>query len=753
MDILTGLNPMQKQAVETTQGPVLVLAGAGSGKTKALVARTAYLMANGVRPGNILAFTFTNKAAGEMRERMEAMTGINTQNMWVGTFHGICLRILRRETEFLPFDNNFIIYDDNDQQVLLKKILKEMGLKDKEFDPRAISRQISKCKNDLQTAEEYLQDACTEWEQTAGTIYLSYQKSMLAANAVDFDDLIMHTVRLFDQQPEVLKKYQERFQYILVDEYQDTNYCQYYLIKQLAELNRNLCAVGDPDQSIYGWRGADISNILNFEKDYPECKIIKLEQNYRSTKNILEASNAVITNNTQRKPKDLWTDSNQGDLIYYQELPDDRSEGMFVVETIALLIKEGKYTYKDFAVVYRTHPQVRVVEDALVKFGYPYHVYGGMRFYERKEIKDTLAYLRLLINPHDDLSLARIINEPKRSIGAGTFKKLEDGARAKGISVYEALSDVEIAVTLPPAAQKSIGKFVTMIEFLKKRAKEVEIKDLLVDMWTMSGYYALIEEMDTVTSEARKENLKEFVAAAVDFQTTMQEAQAAAAADTTDEYGDLNDDNEITLENFLAKISLVTDMDNFDSEDGNITLLTMHAAKGLEFPVVFMVGMEEKIFPHSRAFLSETEMEEERRLCYVGMTRAKERLCMTRAARRNLYGQYVSLPPSRFISEIPTEYIDLHTLSYQKPAPIPKAERMTTGTIFTGRQAKPLPKQETLGTQLINIGDKVEHSKFGVGVVVKTEGSGDELKLSIAFPGQGVKVLMQKYAPIKMVQK
>lgn len=737
---------MQRLAVETTEGAVLVLAGAGSGKTKALVTRAAWLLQEkGVRPGELLAFTFTNKAAREMCERMEKLTGFTVRNMWVGTFHSICLRILRREAASLPFDNDFVIYDDADQQTLLKRILKSMGLRDKEYHPRAISSQISKCKNQLMTAEDWQKETTTEWEEVAAKVYAEYQKLLLEANAMDFDDLIMYTLKLFESHPEILQKYQQRFRYIMVDEYQDTNFSQYQLIKMLAAGHGNICAVGDPDQSIYGWRGADIGNILNFERDYKDCKEIKLERNYRSTKNILTAANSVIANNKQRKPKDLWTDAAEGELLEYQELPDDRSEGMFVVETIAMMREQG-YEYKDFAVVYRTHPQARVLEDALVKYGYPYHVYGGMKFYERKEIKDTLAYLRLLVNRDDNLSLARIINEPKRSIGLGSYQKLEDGAAAYGISVYQALQKPEILENLSAAAQKSVAKFVRMIERLAELSRTVPIPELLEVLWTETGYYDMVKSQDTTTAETRLDNMHEFAASAVEFINDMEQAQQVVGED---EFADA-DDNTPTLANFLARVALVTDTDGYDSEEGSITLLTMHAAKGLEFPVVFMVGMEDKMFPHSRAMMHEDELEEERRLCYVAMTRAMKRLFLTRAMRRNLFGQYVTLPPSRFVGEIPTELVNLHTLSYKRPEV--KREVQPATSIFVSRPKRVYEQQESTESRLIVVGDKVQHTKFGLGVVVKVEGKGEDAALSIAFPGQGIKVLIQKYAPLKVVR-
>ncbi len=747
-NILQDLNEMQRLAVQTTEGPVLVLAGAGSGKTKALVTRAAYLLQEkAIRPGELLAFTFTNKAAKEMCERMEKLTGLSVRNMWVGTFHSICLRILRREIQNLPFDTQFIIYDDADQQTLIKRILKEMGFaKDKEYHPRAVAAEISKCKNQLLTPDDYLKEIGTEWENMVGRIYASYQQRLLAANAMDFDDLIMYTLRLFEEQPQVLAKYQQRFRYIMVDEYQDTNYSQYYLIRLLAAGSQNICAVGDPDQSIYGWRGADIGNILNFEQDYKDCKLIKLEQNYRSTKNILDAANSLIAHNTQRKPKDLWTDAEAGELIEYQELPDDRSEGMFAVETIAMMREQG-YEYKDFAVVYRTHTQARVLEEALLKYGYPYHVYGGMKFYERKEIKDTLAYLRLLVNPDDNLSLARIINEPKRSIGLGSYQKLEDGAAELGLSVFRVLTMPEVLQTLSPTAQKSVGRFVDLIAHLRDWAQKLDIPELLDMVWSETGYFDYLETQDPTTAETRMENLREFAASAVDFMNNMQEAQQLAG---DDEFADA-EDNAPTLENFLARLALITDTDSYDSEDGSVTLLTMHAAKGLEFPVVFMIGLEEKIFPHARALTDEDDMEEERRLCYVAMTRAKKRLFITRAMRRNLFGQYVNLPPSRFVNEIPAELVNMHTLSYKRPEVKREAAPPST-SLYVSRAKHSFEPQSTSQVQLINIGDKVQHTKFGLGVVVKIDGSGEDASLSIAFPGQGIKVLIQKYAPLKLVK-
>lgn len=755
MEYLNQLNDMQKLAVTTTEGPVLVLAGAGSGKTKALVSRAAYLLqSKNIFPGNILAITFTNKAAREMQERMEKLTGYSVQNMWVGTFHGICLRILRRESKYTEYDSNFVIYDDNDQQILLKNIIKQKGLSDKEYAPRAVSAEISHAKNILLDPDGYDAEITTEWENTVGSIYREYTKKMVEANALDFDDLIMKVIELFEKHPDRLEYYQNRFKYILVDEYQDTNYAQYKLIKQLAAVHRNVCAVGDPDQSIYSWRGADISNILNFEKDYPEAKVIKLEQNYRSTKNILEAANKVIANNLQRKPKNLWTEAGAGALIDYHELPDDTSEGTYVVETISMNRSQENRSFKDYAVIYRTHTQARVIEDALIKFGYPYKIYGGLRFYERKEIKDTLAYLRVLANPNDDLSLARIINEPKRSIGNTSLDKLKMYAEGVGCSLYDTLSNPEALSLVGGAARKNIGKFYELMENLRAKLNEQSIPELLDNLWISIGYREHLEKNDATTAEAKIENLKEFVAAAVEFEDNCKVAMAAVearkAAGDYDEFTDSIDDKMPTLDNFLAQISLATDMDKWDEDDGSITLLTMHATKGLEFPVVFMVGMEEKIFPHSRSYLDENEMEEERRLCYVAMTRARERLFMSGSCRRNVFGQYEQMRPSRFLAEIPDEYIDLHTLK-QTFSTGKVASRPAKTNLFTGKGKDTVKKSNAADVKLINIGDKVQHAKFGVGIVVKVDGKGDDAQLHIAFAGQGIKMFIQKYAPIKKI--
>lgn len=752
MNYLETLNEQQLEGVVTTEGPVLILAGAGSGKTKVLVSRAAYLIDSiGVSPYNILAITFTNKAANEMKSRMQNMIECDTQYMWIGTFHSICMRILRAELASTPYRDNFVVYDDSDQQVLVKKCLLELGLDEKKFAPRAVLAEISKAKNDLLTPEEYLANSFDPWREDVGRVYRLYQHRLISNNALDFDDLIMAVVRLLENNEEMLMKYQNKFKYILVDEYQDTNYSQYKLIQLLAAGFRNICAVGDPDQSIYRWRGADISNILNFEKDYPEATIIKLEQNYRSTQTILDASNAVIDYNTQRKAKNLWTNAGEGELIHYHELPTDREEAMFVIREIVRLRKEKDLNYNDFAIIYRTHTQSRVIEDALVKYALPYRVFGGLRFYDRKEIKDTLAYLKTLTNPDDEISLYRIINEPKRGIGESTWQNLVKEARSRGISVLAAMDDEEVLSCLKPAAKRSVAAFMNIINDLKMRMTEMSIDSFLQEMWTSTGYYDYIKsDEDDVTVQARLDNLGEFLSLAVDFMQT-------------------NEEN--SLSDFLALLSLSTDMDNWQEHDDFISLLTMHATKGLEFSVVFMTGMEEKLFPHSRSLLDNVEMEEERRLCYVGMTRAKKVLYLTRATERMMYGRRDMLLPSRFLDEIPDQHLDTHIIErpiynandYSSYAGYYDGER--TGSfaskskpygsgsgqsLFSRPEVK--PTQSAADVQLFNLGDKVQHAKFGVGVIVQITGSGDDAQIMVAFPNEGIKNLMVKYAPIKKIQ-
>ncbi len=731
------LNEAQREAATCTEGPLLVLAGAGSGKTKVLVSRCAYLLAEkGIYPGHILALTFTNKAAGEMKERLALMTGADASRMWVGTFHSICVRILRRESDYCGYDRNFVIYDDTDQQTLLKRVIAALGYNDRDFAPRAVGAYISKQKNELRTPAGAMELVHNDWEDQAAKIYREYQRQLKANNAMDFDDLIMQTVFLFTKNPQVLEAYQDLFHYILVDEYQDTNHSQYQLVRLLAEKHHNVCAVGDPDQSIYGWRGADIRNIMDFEKDYPEAVVIKLEQNYRSTGNILNAANALIANNLERKPKDLWTQSEPGELISFQELADERAEASFIVETIYRLKSEGSYAYHDCAVCYRTHAQSRALEDMLIKYNIPYKIFGGMKFYERKEVKDILAYLRVIQNPRDDVSLLRIINEPRRSIGATSLGRLEEWAKAEGDGIYAQLDRESHLAEVGSAARKSMKQFHQMVESWRAYDDTTPVAVLMEKVITESGYRRMLEEQDTIEAQGRLENIGELLSVASSFD---QEAEEGG------------------LENFLAQISLATDMDQASDDTEYVSLMTLHTTKGLEFPVVFLAGMEERIFPHSRSLNDEPQMEEERRLCYVGITRAKEKLYLTKAKRRQLWGQTEEFRESRFVKEIPEEYLDAHRLNlyeWETDTSVVPAYQQKKGrtSLFGGEQVRTSRTGQASGVPgLLALGDKVAHAKFGTGIVVQVKGSGEDMEVTVAFPDQGLKNLIVKYAPIKKI--
>lgn len=746
-EIIKGLNPQQAKGVQTTEGPILIVAGAGSGKTKVLVTKVAYLISvNNVSPGRILAVTFTNKAAKEMKDRLETLMEFDTRGMWIGTFHAICGRILRQESERCPFDKNYTIYDDGDQQQVIKKILKELGLSDKEYHPRAVSAAISKAKNKLQTPEAMAKAAGSEWEEVVAKMYGKYQSYLRQSNALDFDDLLVETVYLLQKNPDILETYQEKFQYILVDEYQDTNYCQYQLIKMLAAKRKNICVVGDPDQSIYRWRGADIRNIIDFEKDYPKATIINLEQNYRSTQNILDAANGVIQNNHGRKEKNLWSSNGPGEIITYYQAPSDREEAAFVLQEIVNLKSKKSMGYKDFAILYRTHSQSRLFEDLCIKYNLPYRVYGGMKFYERKEIKDMMAYLRLLSNPADNISLRRIINEPKRGIGETTWQKLEQFADRESECIFTIFTHLQDVTGISASTGKKLLDFYGMIVELLALAEQIPLSELLPKVWENTGYWNMLLEDKTAEGESRQENLQELLSVVVEFERNTVEN---------------------TLEDFLAQMSLATDMDTEDAREDYITLMTMHAAKGLEFPVVFITGMEEKVFPHSRALVDEDELEEERRLCYVGMTRAKEKLYLSRSVRRLLWGNDNYNLPSRFLDEIPQQLLDVQGSGGQVRNETYE-EQTARNNNYGGLWGKPSNGAGSFGAKkaapsfysggtdgenkevaLINVGDKVQHSKFGIGVVVGSSGSGDTTELKVAFPDQGIKQLLLKYAPIK----
>ncbi|MHB1127581.1 MAG: DNA helicase PcrA [Bacillota bacterium] len=713
-NLLEGLNPTQREAVEHTEGPLLILAGAGSGKTRVLTHRVAYLVREkAVFPYRILAITFTNKAAGQMKERLEGIIGEAARETWVSTFHAACVRILRREIQALGYERNFIIYDDADQQAVVKNCLKELNYDEKKFTPRSVAGTISAAKNGLLNPSQYEQQVAGYYEKNVAEVYRLYQRKLREANALDFDDLIMFTVALFRDNQSVLEQYQDRFRYILVDEYQDTNHAQYMLVKQLAAIHRNLCVVGDPDQSIYRWRGADIRNILEFEKDYPDARVILLEENYRSTGNILEAANKIITNNTDRKEKSLWTKKPKGDPLIHRLTGDEREEARYVAEEIIQLRYRGA-SYSSVAVLYRTHAQSRALEECFVKEGVPYEIVGGVKFYLRKEIKDILSYLRIVLNPDDPISLERVINVPKRGIGDVTWTRLEEQAATRGISVYQAMRSVEELSGFSPRIAGVIKEFTGFVDCLIDERDKLPVTGLVERILHGTGYWLALERERSVEASDRLENLKEFLA-------------------MTSEY-DLNSDG--SLEGFLEQVALVADIDSYQSGGDAVVMMTLHTAKGLEFPVVFLVGMEEGVFPHNRALLEPEELEEERRLCYVGMTRAKERLYLTYAQARRLYGGVQYNLPSRFLKEIfprLTETEERDQEANEKESPVLKIPIGNSAFQIEGFRA----------------GDRVHHAKFGTGVVVGVKGMNEDAEIAVAFPDLGIKYLINRYARLK----
>jgi DNA helicase-2/ATP-dependent DNA helicase PcrA len=723
--LLANLNIEQEKAVKQIAGPLLVLAGAGTGKTRVLTSRVAYLLSLGVRPFQILAITFTNKAANEMKERLALMAGSMAADLWVSTFHAACGRILRREIGVLGYQPNFVIYDTQDQQALLKNCLKELNYDEKKFPPRSLAHGISQAKNRLLSPDEFTSLAATWYEQELARVYHLYQHKLRTFNAIDFDDMIMKTVVLFEQYPEVLRYYQEKFQYILVDEYQDTNHAQYRLVKLLSQRHQNLCVVGDPDQSIYRWRGADIQNILAFEKDYPEAKIIRLEKNYRSTGNILSAANAVIACNNDRKPKNLWTDRHQGHPLVLFNGENEWAEARFVVEEIMRLQQQEDLDCRNFAILYRTHAQSRVLEEMLMQKGLPYQILGGLRFYERKEIKDLLAYLRILQNPADSVSLQRVINVPRRGIGEATWSRLEFTSAKEGRSVMAILDNIEVG----GKAAKVLAAFKRLIEDLTAASFRLTVTELVEKVLLDTGYLRELEAENTPEAWARLENLQEF-------------KSITRAYDQSNE--------EKTLEGFLAQVSLVADIDAYKEGDA-VTLMTLHTAKGLEFPVVFLVGMEEGIFPHNQSLLDVAELEEERRLCYVGMTRAQQKLYLSCARERTLYGNLVANEQSRFLQEVPEELLLVEgSRRLTQPAASNSLRSGPRSEVWQGNISKN-QAAKSASEKKVSLGDKVEHSKWGKGVVVKVEGEGADGKITVAFPDQGLKELLLAYAPLKKI--
>jgi DNA helicase II / ATP-dependent DNA helicase PcrA len=729
--LLNGLNPEQKNAVKATDGPLLIMAGAGSGKTRVLTQRIAYLMVEkGVNPYNILAITFTNKAAREMRERISKLMGGAADQVWISTFHSMCVRILRRDIDRIGFNRNFTILDSTDQQSVIKGILKDKNIDPKKYDPRAILGMISSAKNELIEPDEYAKTAGGYFDKIVSDVYTEYQRRLRKNQALDFDDLIMSTILLFKRVPEVLEYYQRKFQYIHVDEYQDTNKAQYLLVKLLASRFKNLCVVGDSDQSIYKWRGADIANILSFEKDYPNAIVILLEQNYRSTKRILLAANEVIAKNRNRKPKNLWTENPEGNKIFYYRADSEQGEAQFVTGKIKELTNDG-YKLNDIAILYRTNAQSRVMEEVLLKSNMNYSIIGGTKFYDRKEIKDMLAYLRLISNPDDDISLQRVINVPKRGIGSTSLDKIANFAAMHDLSLNQALDSVEL-IGLSPKTTKAAAEFRDLIQNYTKMQEYLSVTELVEEVLEKSGYREMLKAEKSIEAQSRLENLDELLSVTQNFEKTSEEKNLVA---------------------FLTDLALVADIDSMDDEEGvsdSVVLMTLHSAKGLEFPVVFLIGMEEGVFPHSRSLMEEAEMEEERRLAYVGITRAEKSLFMTNAQMRTLFGRTNMNPPSRFIKEIPEDLLD--GIQPAKKVGTPFGSRGTTFSPTATR--KPMMRtgaSATGGNEFAwKVGDKAEHGKWGTGTVVSVKGEGDGMELDIAFPSPtGIKRLLAKFAPIK----
>ena len=756
--LLNGMNDRQAEAVQTTEGPLLIMAGAGSGKTRVLTHRIAYLIDEKmVNPWNILAITFTNKAAREMKERAAALNPA-TQDCLIATFHSMCVRILRREADHIGYNRNFTIVDPGEQRTLMKRILKNLNLDPKKWNERAILGTISNAKNDLIDEVAYANMAGDMYTEIVAKCYTAYQKELRQSEAMDFDDLIMLTLRLFDQNPDVLTYYQQRYQYIHVDEYQDTNHAQYQLVKLLASRFKNICVVGDADQSIYGWRGADMQNILDFEKDYPEAKVVLLEENYRSTKTILQAANEVIRNNRNRRPKNLWTQNEDGEEIVYYRANDEQDEALFVARTIDQLSREG-YSHKDFAVLYRTNAQSRTVEEALLKANIPYTMVGGTKFYSRKEIRDVISYLNLIANPSDNISYERVVNEPKRGVGPGTVDKIRNFAASQEISLLDASANIMLSPVKGKAAQ-AVYEFANLILDLRERLDDYSVTELVELVLKKTGYSAALAAQATLESQARIENIEEFLSVTKNFDENLDNPADETGLDK--------------LSRFLNDLALIADTDDGDMESSEVTLMTLHAAKGLEFPVVFLVGMEENVFPLSRASEDEDELEEERRLAYVGITRAEKILYLTNANSRLLYGRTNYNQPTRFLREISSDllnyqglarpanssfkvsYTNSDTSKFGQGMSLAQAlqERkrqaapssISTGSLPFGKSGQSQPSKPEVAWA---IGDIAHHKKWGDGTVLAVSGSGNSQELKINFPEVGLKKVLASIAPIE----
>ena len=756
--LLNGMNDRQAEAVKTTEGPLLIMAGAGSGKTRVLTHRIAYLIDEKlVNPWNILAITFTNKAAREMKERAYSLNPA-TQDCLIATFHSMCVRILRRDADHIGYNRNFTIVDPGEQRTLMKRILKQLNLDPKKWNERTILGTISNAKNDLIDDVAYAAQAGDMYTQIVAQCYTAYQKELRQSESVDFDDLIMLTLRLFDQNPDVLTYYQQKFQYIHVDEYQDTNHAQYQLVKLLASRFKNICVVGDADQSIYGWRGADMQNILDFEKDYPEAKVVLLEENYRSTKTILQAANEVIRNNRNRRPKNLWTQNEDGEEIVYYRANDEQDEALFVARTIDQLSREG-YSHKDFAVLYRTNAQSRTVEESLLKANIPYTMVGGTKFYSRKEIRDVISYLNLIANPSDNISYERVVNEPKRGVGPGTVEKIRDFAASQEISLLEASANIMLSPVKGKAAQ-AVYEFANLILDLRDRLDDYSVTELVELVLKKTGYAAALAAQATLESQARIENIEEFLSVTKNFDENPDNPADETGLDK--------------LSRFLNDLALIADTDDGDMESSEVTLMTLHAAKGLEFPVVFLVGMEENVFPLSRASEDEDELEEERRLAYVGITRAEKILYLTNANSRLLYGRTNYNQPTRFLREISSDllnyqglarpanssfkvsYTNSDTSKFGQGMSLAQAlqERkrqaapssISTNSLPFGKSSQSQPSKPEVAWA---IGDIAHHKKWGDGTVLAVSGSGNSQELKISFPEVGLKKVLASIAPIE----
>ncbi|HGA1051510.1 TPA: DNA helicase PcrA [Streptococcus agalactiae] len=751
--LIIGMNDKQAEAVQTTDGPLLIMAGAGSGKTRVLTHRIAYLIDEKyVNPWNILAITFTNKAAREMRERAIALNPA-TQDTLIATFHSMCVRILRREADYIGYNRNFTIVDPGEQRTLMKRIIKQLNLDTKKWNERSILGTISNAKNDLLDEIAYEKQAGDMYTQVIAKCYKAYQEELRRSEAMDFDDLIMMTLRLFDQNKDVLAYYQQRYQYIHVDEYQDTNHAQYQLVKLLASRFKNICVVGDADQSIYGWRGADMQNILDFEKDYPQAKVVLLEENYRSTKKILQAANNVINHNKNRRPKKLWTQNDEGEQIVYHRANNEQEEAVFVASTIDNIVREQGKNFKDFAVLYRTNAQSRTIEEALLKSNIPYTMVGGTKFYSRKEIRDVIAYLNILANTSDNISFERIVNEPKRGVGSGTLEKIRSFAYEQNMSLLDASSNVMMSPLKGKAAQ-AVWDLANLILTLRSKLDSLTVTEITENLLDKTGYLEALQVQNTLESQARIENIEEFLSVTKNF----------------------DDNPEITVEGetgldrlsrFLNDLALIADTDDSATETAEVTLMTLHAAKGLEFPVVFLIGMEEGVFPLSRAIEDADELEEERRLAYVGITRAEQILFLTNANTRTLFGKTSYNRPTRFIREIDDELIQHQGLArpvnssfgvkYSKEQPTQFGQGMSLQQALQARKSNSQP-QVTAQLQALNannshetsweIGDVATHKKWGDGTVLEVSGSGKTQELKINFPGIGLKKLLASVAPI-----